>query len=100
MSKDVNSGWTTAAGMYIGHYIAWIAAALLYAVYIQTPEAQGFLSDGEAPPVAPGPLAYNAIGVFGIITVIIAGWTTAELANFSIIPNMTSIQHWRHNYVE
>jgi len=71
-------GWTTAAGMYIGHYMAWISAALLYAVYLNSPEAQAFLSGGEAPPVAPGPLAYNAIGIFGIITVILAGWTTAN----------------------
>ncbi len=77
-AKDASIGWTTAAGMYVGHYMAWIAAALLYAVYLQSPEAQGFLSDGQAPPVAPGPLAYNAIGIFGIIAVIIAGWTTAN----------------------
>ena len=96
-AKNVSSGWTTAAGMYVGHYIAWIAAALLYAVYIQTPEAQGFLSNNEAPPVAPGPLAYNAIGVFGIIAVIIAGWTTANptiyragLAFQSIVPKAST----------
>lgn len=77
-AKDANIGWTTAAGMYVGHYMAWISAALLYAVYLQSPEAQGFLSDGQAPPVAPGPLAYNAIGIFGIIAVVIAGWTTAN----------------------
>ncbi len=71
-------GWTTAAGLYIGHYMAWIAAALLYAVYLQSPEAQQLLAGGTAPSVAPGPLAYNAIGVFGIIAVIIAGWTTAN----------------------
>ncbi|MDT0687208.1 purine-cytosine permease family protein [Autumnicola psychrophila] len=71
-------GWTTAAGIYIGHYIAWISAALLYAVYLKSPEAQVFLSNGEAPPVAPGPLAYEAIGVFGILAVILAGWTTAN----------------------
>ena len=73
-----NVGWTTAAGMYVGHYMAWIAAALLYAVYLKSPEAQAFLAEGTAPSVAPGPLAYNAIGVFGIIAVIIAGWTTAN----------------------
>ena len=77
-AEKASSGWTTAVGMYIGHYIAWIAAALLYAVYIQSPEAQAYLSNGTAPPVAPGPLAYNAIGVFGIIAVILAGWTTAN----------------------
>tara|TARA_R110002167_G_scaffold65757_1_gene186013 strand:- start:1147 stop:2562 length:1416 start_codon:yes stop_codon:yes gene_type:complete len=77
-AKKASSGWTTAAGMYVGHYMAWIAAALLYAVYIKSPEAQAFLSNGEAPPVAPGPLAHNAIGVFGIIAVVLAGWTTAN----------------------
>ncbi len=77
-AKNSSSGWMTAAGMYVGHYMAWIAAALLYAVYVKTPEAQAFLANGEAPPVAPGPLAYNAIGFFGIIAVVLAGWTTAN----------------------
>ena len=77
-AKSPKSGWTTAAGMYVGHYMAWISAALLYAAYLKTPEAAAMLSDGSAPPVAPGPLAYNAIGVFGILTVILAGWTTSN----------------------
>lgn len=96
-AKSASSGWMTAAGMYVGHYMAWIAAALLYAVYLKTPEAQGFLSNGEAPPVAPGPLAYNAIGVWGIITVILAGWTTANptiyrsgLAFQAILPKLST----------
>ena len=77
-AKSPESGWTTAAGMYVGHYMAWIAACLLYAVYLKSPEAAAFLAEGTAPPVAPGPLAYNAIGWFGIIAVILAGWTTAN----------------------
>ncbi len=77
-AKNAKSGWTTAAGMYIGHYMAWIAAALLYAVYLRSPEAQLLLSNGQAPSVAPGPLAYNALGFFGIIAVVLAGWTTAN----------------------
>lgn len=96
-AKKPSSGWTTAAGMYVGHYMAWIAAALLYAVYIKTPEAQAFLLGGEAPPVAPGPLAYNAIGVFGIIAVVLAGWTTANptiyragLAFQAIVPKLST----------
>lgn len=95
-AKKANAGWTTAAGMYIGHYMAWIAAALLYAVYLKSPEAQGFLSNGEAPPVAPGPLAHNAIGMFGIIAVLLAGWTTANptiyragLAFQAILPKLS-----------
>ena len=77
-AKSAESGWTSAAGMYVGHYMAWIAACLLYALYLKSPEAIAFLSEGNAPPVAPGPLAYNAIGWFGIIAVILAGWTTAN----------------------
>ena len=96
-AKKASSGWTTAGGMYVGHYIAWIAACLLYAVYLQSPEAAVFINNGEAPPVAPGPLAYNAIGVFGIIAVILAGWTTANptiyragLAFQAIIPKAST----------
>ncbi len=96
-AKKASAGWTTAAGIYIGHYIAWIAAALLYAVYLQSPEAQAMLAGGEAPSVAPGPLAYNAIGIFGIIAVILAGWTTANptiyragLAFQAIIPKLST----------
>lgn len=96
-AKKASSGWTSAAGMYVGHYIAWIAAALLYAVYLRSPEAQALLAGGEAPAVAPGPLAYNAIGVFGIIAVVLAGWTTANptiyragLAFQAILPKLST----------
>lgn len=96
-AKDAKAGWATAAGMYVGHYMAWIAAALLYAVYLKSPEAMAFLNNGEAPPVAPGPLAFNAIGVFGIIAVVLAGWTTANptiyragLAFQAILPKLST----------
>ena len=96
-ARKSSSGWTSAAGMYVGHYMAWIAAALLYAVYLKSPEAQALLQAGTAPDVAPGPLAYNAIGVFGIIAVILAGWTTANptiyragLAFQAIIPKLST----------
>jgi purine-cytosine permease-like protein len=58
--------------------MAWIAASLLYAVYLKTPEAINSLEMGLAPEVAPGPLAYNALGWFGVFSVILAGWTTAN----------------------
>ena len=77
-AKSAELGWTTAAGMYVGHYMTWIAASLLYAVYLKSPEAMTFLAEGSAPPVAPGPLAFNALGWFGIVAVILAGWTTAN----------------------
>lgn len=96
-ARKPSSAWSTAAGMYIGHYVAWIAACLLYAVYLKTPEAMAYLASDEAPPVAPGPLAYNAIGYFGIIAVILAGWTTANptiyragLAFQAILPRLST----------
>ncbi len=98
-AKDASAGWTTAAGMYVGHYMAWIAAALLYAVYLKSGEAQAYLAAGEAPPVAPGPLTYNAIGLFGVVAVILAGWTTANptiyragLAFQAILPKLSTFK--------
>lgn len=96
-AKPTHAGWTTAVEMYLGHYMAWIAAALLYVVYLKSPEAQAFLSNVEAPPVTPGPLAHNAIGIFGIIAVVLAGWTTANptiyragLAFQAIVPKLST----------
>jgi purine-cytosine permease-like protein len=60
----------TAAGMYLGHFIAWLAASILYA---QQLHAMPGNTD-----VLPGPLAYNAAGIAGVICVIVAGWTTAN----------------------
>ncbi|KJD34765.1 membrane protein [Tamlana nanhaiensis] len=77
-AKKASSGWTTIAGMYVGHYMAWISACLMYAVYLKTPEAQAIVAAGGAPSVAPGPMAYNTIGIFGVIVVLLAGWTTAN----------------------
>lgn len=98
-AKEAKAGWATAAGMYVGHYMAWIAAALLYAVYLKSPEAQSLLSNGEAPSVAPGPLAHNAIGIFGIIAVVLAGWTTANptiyragLAFQAVMPKLSTFK--------
>ena len=63
-------GIATGAGMYLGHYIAWIAASILYVVQLR--------SDPGNTAVLPGPLAYNACGIAGLICVIVAGWTTAN----------------------
>ena len=97
-AKSAKSGWTTAAGMYVGHYMAWIAAALLFAAYLKTPAGVAMLNGGGAIEVAPGPLAYNAIGWFGIIAVVLAGWTTANptiyragLAFQSLLPNSKAV---------
>ncbi len=56
-------GFSSAVGMFLGHYIAWIASGILYAA---------FHSD------APGVSAFQAAGLAGAVTVVIAGWTTAN----------------------
>ena len=68
-AKKASSGWATAGGMYVGHYMAWIAAALMLAAQIKLTQS--------ADPV-PGPMAFNVVGIAGIICVVVAGWTTAN----------------------
>ncbi len=66
-AKSWKYGFLSAFGMYLGHYVAWIASGILVALAIQ--------NGGE---VAPGPIAFLGAGVAGAICVIIAGWTTAN----------------------
>ena len=76
------------AGMYLGHFLAWISASILYAYQLHL--------DPTDNSVLPGPLAYRAAGLAGLICVIIAGWTTANptiyragLAFQAIIPKVS-----------
>ena len=69
-AKKASSGWAPAAGMYLGHCIAWICASLLFAYQIQR--------FGDAASPAPGPMVFEAVGWVGLICVVIAGWTTAN----------------------
>ena len=73
-------GFFSAFGMYLGHYIAWIASGILCAAALGN--------------VAPGPIAYLGAGAAGAICVVIASWTTANptiyragLAMQTITPN-------------
>lgn len=68
-ANRASSGWAPAAGMFLGHYMAWIAAGLLLAAQIK-------LSQNDTP--NPGQLAWGALGWAGILCVVIAGWTTAN----------------------
>ncbi len=56
-------GFSSAVGMFLGHYVAWIASGVLYAA---------------ATSDAPGPVAWQAVGLAGAICVVVAGWTTAN----------------------
>lgn len=63
-------GLASAAGMYLGHYVAWICASVLYALQVhRTPGNTDVL---------PGPMAAGACGLAGLLCVIVAGWTTAN----------------------
>ncbi|MFO7446672.1 MAG: hypothetical protein R6W90_09905 [Ignavibacteriaceae bacterium] len=79
-------GFTSSAGMFVGHYIAWIASGILYSLFL--------LESNNSLTFAPGPVAYRAAGFAGALCVIIAGWTTANptiyragLALQGIMPN-------------
>ncbi|MEX2600389.1 MAG: hypothetical protein WD355_01995 [Balneolaceae bacterium] len=63
-AKKWQYGFFSAAGMFFGHFIAWISSGILMAA--------------AAGAVAPGFIAYNSAGVAGAICVVIAGWTTAN----------------------
>lgn len=62
-AKKWQYGFASGVGMFLGHYVAWIASGILYAA---------------ATSDAPGEVAYQAIGIAGALCVIVAGWTTAN----------------------
>lgn len=63
-------GAASTVGMFIGHYGAWVAASLLFALQLK--------EDPQNHTVAPGLMAYKAIGLAGLVCVVMAGWTTAN----------------------
>jgi purine-cytosine permease-like protein len=84
-------GVATATGMYLGHFLAWIAASILFALQLHL--------DAGNTAVLPGPLAANACGLAGLLCVLLAGWTTANptiyragLAFQSLVPRWS---RWR-----
>ncbi len=64
-------GLYSACGMYLGHYLAWVCAGVMgaaAALVLQTP-----LPDLDA-----GGVAYEALGLAGIVAVTLAGWATSN----------------------
>ncbi len=64
-------GLYSACGMFLGHYLAWICAGVMgaaTALLLQLPMSE----------IDSGMLAMNALGVSGILAVVIAGWTTSN----------------------
>ena len=103
-------GLSSAAGMYVGHFMAWICDSMLYALQLyevdltraelaslkhaglleaftshrmllDAAQIRDLIDKGilQGPPaVLPGPMAYHAAGLAGLLCVIAAGWTTAN----------------------
>jgi nucleobase:cation symporter-1, NCS1 family len=71
-ARKPSAGWASAAGMFLGHYVAWICAALLLVYWVR--------QHGVDPTVGkdPGTMVNDAVGWTGLICVIIAGCTTAN----------------------
>ena len=69
-ARKARYGLATATGMYLGHFLAWIAASMLYALQLHR--------DPSNTDVLPGPLAAGACGIVGLLCVIVASWTTAN----------------------
>ena len=64
-------GLYSACGMFLGHYLAWICAGVMgaaTALMLQLPMSE----------IDSGMLAMHALGVSGILAVVIAGWTTSN----------------------
>jgi len=69
-AKKSNYGFAPISGMFLGHYVAWLCAGMLYAVQLQ--------ANPTNTTVSPGPMALSAMGISGILLVLISGWTTAN----------------------
>lgn len=70
-AKRASYGFYSAFGMYLGHYLSWICAGMMGAAAesaLQTSITK--LDSGE--------IAYNVLGAAGALTVVVAGWTTAN----------------------
>lgn len=69
-AKKWEYGFSSIAGVFLGHYIAWIASGILYSLFL--------MNATDTSSFSPGPIAYNAAGIAGAACVLIAGWTTAN----------------------
>lgn len=63
-AKKWQYGFTSAFGMYLGHFIAWIASGIMCAAAL-----------GDR---SPGTIAFLGAGWAGAVCVVIASWTTAN----------------------
>ena len=69
-AKSWTYGFHSFAGVFLGHFVAWIASGILYSVFLQ--------ADSASQEFAPGAIAYETLGIAGAVCVVVAGWTTAN----------------------
>jgi len=86
-AKKASYGFYSAFGMFFGHYLAWIFAGIMGA-------AAAVILKTNIDQLDAGGVASQALGVSGIIAVVLAGWTTsnptlyrAGLAFQAVTPN-------------
>tara|TARA_X000000368_G_scaffold167351_1_gene132062 strand:+ start:3260 stop:4951 length:1692 start_codon:yes stop_codon:yes gene_type:complete len=88
-ARKASYGYFSAFGMFIGHYVAWICAGIMGA-------GAAMLLETNITQLDAGGVAFQSLGIAGIIAVVIAGWTTsnptiyrAGLAFQSLYPNLS-----------
>ncbi|WP_194768599.1 purine-cytosine permease family protein [Tamlana sp. I1] len=88
-AKKSTYGFASGFGMFIGHFMAWVASGILCALA---------LSQGNDNPT-PGDIAYLGAGMAGLICVVAAGWTTANptiyRAGLAIQALVPSMKRWK-----
>ncbi|MGQ7246469.1 purine-cytosine permease family protein [Halomonas sp. V046] len=69
-ARKSSYGYFSAAGMYIGHFMAWVCAGILGAT-------SAMLLKEALVDLDPGAIAYRLLGAMGLVAVVVAGWTTS-----------------------
>ncbi|UCE99829.1 MAG: nucleoside transporter, partial [Planctomycetota bacterium] len=70
-ARKASYGLYSAFGMFLGHYLAWICAGIMGA-------ATALILGESMNQLDAGGVAWQALGISGIIAVVIAGWTTSN----------------------
>jgi len=70
-ARKASYGLYSSFGMFLGHYLAWICAGIMGA-------GAALMLGKSLTMLDAGGVAWQALGISGIIAVIIAGWTTSN----------------------
>jgi cytosine permease len=70
-ARRASYGLYSSFGMFLGHYLAWICAGIMGA-------GAALMLGKSLTALDAGGVAWQALGISGIIAVIIAGWTTSN----------------------